>query len=452
MRITGFELATTPKLLGDLRELDSHGSLTPAAPTKDLAEDLMATWARCGSKLPTLKGVTGNSILRADGSIFDSPGYDPETQLYYAPADELVLEAMPESPTRHEIEEAVATLDDVFYDFPFDGDSSRCHLMALLITHVCRHLIDGQTPLFLLDKPKVGTGASLLVDVVSAIASGKPATMRPAPSTKEEWRKDITAIVLDGAPLVVFDNVSGTINADPLAGVITANSWSDRRVGYSETTGELPTGHITWVMTGTNIQLRSDLARRSVSIRLDAKSPRPWQGRTFRHKALLTYVKKNRGRLLSAVFTLMRAWMNAGRPVAGTEPLGSFEEWSKVVGGVCEFAGIKGFLANRNSLYENMDEDHTEWLEFLSAIHDQTGGEPFLAKNLQFGSSAIDPDCLPLQLTASFGKPEFVTALGRAFTQKKDARYDELHLEQVSNQTNSRKAKVWRVGREELAK
>jgi hypothetical protein len=49
--------------------------------------------------------------------------------------------------------------------------------------------------------------------------------------------------------------------------------------------------------------------------------------------------------LVWAALSILQAWIVNGTPV-GSKRLGAFEEWSNVIGGTLEVAGISGFLEN----------------------------------------------------------------------------------------------------------
>ena len=111
-------------------------------------------------------------------------------------------------------------------------------------------------------------------------------------------------------------------------------------------------------------------------IRLDARRTRPWLRDTagFRHPDLLGWVEQQRGRFVTALLTLARAWYVAGRPPAATPTVGGFCRWSQTVGGILAHAGVPGFLGNLETLYEEMDEEGEQWLAFLTAW-EECGGQ-----------------------------------------------------------------------------
>lgn len=113
-----------------------------------------------------------------------------------------------------------------------------------------------------------------------------------------------------------------------------------------------------WLATANNPALSNEMSRRVVRIRLDARVERPAEGTGFRH-ALPEWAMKERGRLIWVALTLGRAWLVAGQPTGTTRVLGSFEEWTRVTGGILAHAGIEGFLANVAEVYAMSDAEGT---------------------------------------------------------------------------------------------
>ena len=126
--------------------------------------------------------------------------------------------------------------------------------------------------------------------------------------------------------------------------------------------------------TGNNVRVGGDLQRRCYRIGLDPKSPTPWLNRTFRHPELVNWLTAERGRVLAALLTLVRSWYAAGSPASNVQVLGSFEAWSRTIGGILEYVEISGFLGTLQTTYETSDEETAQWVEFLTALHcRQTG-------------------------------------------------------------------------------
>jgi hypothetical protein len=145
----------------------------------------------------------------------------------------------------------------------------------------------------------------------------------------------------------------------------------------------LPVRAVT-IFTGNNIRLGGDMPRRCYRVRLDANAARPWMRGGFKHR-LPEYAAENRGRIITSLLTMARAWIVAGRPEGCNTILGSFESWCGVVGGILEYAGLAGFLDNLQEMYRDTaegEDDGEQWAAFVEAIHTELGEEAFTVKDL----------------------------------------------------------------------
>jgi hypothetical protein len=425
------ELLTEPRLRSRLARVanwvavSSNGDVKGIAPPKDVVADVLALG---GWPFPELVGVTDIPIVRPDGSVCTEPGYDAISGLVYAPAPGLRVPPVPEQPTPVEVRAAAALFGEVFVDFPYDGEASQAATWAATLTPILRPTVAGPTPLFLFDKPKQGTGASLLADAIGIIVTGRDLAKTTAPSDSSEWRKKITSLLIEGASLIVFDNVDRPLDSGHLASVLTDVEWRDRILGRSEI-ARLP-NRATWYATGNNLRVRGDIARRCIWSRMDAKLSRPWERRPedFRHPRLLAWVYEERGRLLAAALTLIRAWISAGRPTPAIRPLGSYEVWTTTIGGILEVAGVAGFLANLHRLYEQADEESAGWAIFLGALFDWYGVQPFTTAELveELDKRPELKHALPDDLATD--EKNLNRRVGRAFSSRIETRYDDYRL------------------------
>ena len=429
--------------VADFARITDHGE-TRVNPPEVVVKDIMALGAW---PFPALEAVVESPILRPNGSVFEQPGYDQETRLYYRPANGFELPKIPKIPKTADIRTALDLVNEAIGEFPFADESSAANTLALLLSPVVRQAIDGPVPMALIDKPQAGTGGSLLAETAAIIGSGRTAEMLGAPRDDEEWRKQITAKLSAGATMITVDNVEGALYAPSLARALTARTWTDRVLGRSETV--TVSQRATWIATGNNIILRGDLPRRCYWIRLDAKDSRPWQRQHFRHPDLLSWVMRKRGHLVHALLTIARAWFAAGKPKADKLPrLGGFECWAETVGGMVDFAGIPGFLGNLNDLYDKADESGAEWEGFLSAWHAHHGEDPITVAEL---TKLIKDNnhfraALPSDLLEALDKSDggFTRRMGNALSKRAGTRYgeDELH---VAVAGEFRRAKQWSV-------
>ncbi|MDP6496050.1 MAG: hypothetical protein QGI09_11740, partial [Dehalococcoidia bacterium] len=164
-----------------------------------------------------------------------------------------------------------------------------------------------------------------------------------------------------------------------MSAVLTTELWRGRRLGRSEIV-QVPNRAL-WIATGNNVRLSDELARRSIPIRLDAGEEQPELRTGFHHPDLLEWTLEHRGELVSAVLSLVRAWLDAGRP-KGEGTLGRYESWVGVMGGILAVADIPGFLSNRTTLYEQGDQEGREWSGFVGKWWERYRDWPVTSKDL----------------------------------------------------------------------
>jgi putative DNA primase/helicase len=73
---------------------------------------------------------------------------------------------------------------------------------------------------------------------------------------------------------------------------------------------------------------------------------------------------------VTAVLTLCRVWIAAGRP-PGKKTLGMFEDWATVIGGILDTAGVPGLLENSREFRAARADQAGEWRAFVTAWWNQ---------------------------------------------------------------------------------
>ena len=384
--------------------------------------------------LPPLHGIAKSPILHLDGTIRAGEGYDPVTCTYLAPEPGFVLGEVPDDPTPEDVEAAKAVLLEIHCDFPWVDSASRWNAVGAILTGIFRPIIAGPVPCWMLVKPQAGTGASLAQGATYTAITGETPPASVTPKSPEEWEKRALSTLVSGAPAHIWDNLEGNFRSDVLAALLTAWEWKGRVLGKSEDIW-VPQRTV-WMANGNNVQIGGDLARRLYLSRMDAEQAMPWLREDFQHPDLIGWVKENRGRIVAAALTLGRAWIRAGCPdPEKMPPLGGFEDWRRVVGGVLEFAGATEFMANAMETYLEADVELRQWEAFLSGIYDAFGSTPWTVAELK---ARLDreikevttfkiriSDVLPDDLGAAFSDPRrsFSHTLGRALARQDRRRF-----------------------------
>lgn len=322
---------------------------------------------------PVLEKVVRAPFFTRARKLALAEGYHPDSMAWYRPEPGVTIPEVPWNPDDEDMSLAKKLiLEELLGDFPFASDADKCGAVALALEVFARDMIKGNVPMHLVEAPKQGTGKSKLASVCLGIALGEVASST-LEQDEPEVRKFLTSRFLEGAPAIFFDNVSHFVNSAALAHAITHEVWSDRVLGSTKTA----TSHVrcTWAMTANNARYSGDFPRRISLCRLDlstadvensvAEQPETRSG--FRHPFLEEWARDNRGYLIWASLTIIQSWVSAGcKPWSGT-PLGSFEEWSRIMGGILENAGITGFLENRHQLVASGGDDRDAALDFCTA-------------------------------------------------------------------------------------
>lgn len=360
--VSGILYRTTSWVKQNWKEKSQAYYYTASKPPKEIAVDLCEY---PDPKLPEIEAIITTPQFNSQYKIITEPGYHEDDKLWYAPPGTLQIPKIPEEPPKNRVEKAINLLfNELLIDFPFVDVSDKANYLGALLLPFARKTIPGATPLHVLSAPTPGSGKTLLANLISVIATGRPCTAASFPSGEESIRKTITAELTKGQPIILFDNINQRIKSDALNTILTTEYWTDRILGQSKMI-TLP-NHALWLISGNNPELSVEIARRSIRIYLDPCTDRPWERKGFKHEALVQWTRNNRTELITACLTIIQAWIAAGRP-PGPQSIGSFEPWAKTIGGILENAGIHGFLDNRESLYESADSEGELWREFVAA-------------------------------------------------------------------------------------
>lgn len=285
-----------------------------------------AIMAKHGSRnFRRLEAICTAPILRSDGSILDTPGYDQKTGFLYV-TQELSPPKVPEEPT---IEDALLALEDLWYPFhkfPLDDSISTGVLLSALLSAVLRPCLS-TCPAYGFDAPAAGSGKTLLGRCIATLSCGKDVPVMPPAKDEEEWRKRLFSGLRGGDSVLLVDNVRDPIGNAAIDSFITSASFKDRVLGESNTL-ELPNKAL-FLMTGNNLVLTGDTHRRVLLVRIDSKQERPYT-REFEFNPL-DVIMEQRQQMVVAALTIVRAYIVAGQPRPAKGRIASFELWDDLV-------------------------------------------------------------------------------------------------------------------------
>ncbi|MFF2640344.1 bifunctional DNA primase/polymerase [Streptomyces niveus] len=336
--------------------------------------------------LPPLKGIVTSPVIRPDGSLLQSPGYDAETGLYLHPR--VAVRRLRPDVTADSLAKAKdIVLHQMLADFPFEKPSDRAHYLGALLTPILRPYFHGPTPMFIVSSTAAGSGKSLLKDIFK-YAYGSSDT--PWPENDTELRKSITTqLYTTGQPVIVLDNLPNgyTIKSPVLSALLTTESWGDRVLGASASV-TMPNDRL-WILTGNGLQTGGDNARRAMWVRLNPNVPDPDQRDGFKVGDLRPWLRTNASTVVAALVTMVRAWIAEGAPTIRTRK-GDYSEWASMMAGLLDFLGVPGWMTDRDDAMKQ-DAETAEWASFLIAWTEKFGGDTITATQAAQGL----PEFLP---------------------------------------------------------
>ncbi|MDO8608218.1 MAG: bifunctional DNA primase/polymerase [Phaeospirillum sp.] len=350
--------------------------------------------------LPTLTGFVTTPTLRADGSILNTPGYDPTTGILYQPNAE--FPELLDMPTHEDALAALTLLTDLVGTFKFVSSTDRAVWLSLVLTSVVRRSLD-TAPLHAFSAPVAGSGKSKLVDLAAIIATGGRAGVITQADGDTELEKRLVTELLDGSPFIAIDNCTRPLGGDQLCAALTQTEVKLRVLGESRAPQVLT--NATMAATGNSFRIKGDMGRRTLVCRLDPGVERP---------ELLAFdfdpieaVEGERGKYVIAALTILRAYAVSGSSLK-VQPLNSFANWSRRVRDALVWLDEPDAVGTQVQLRED-DPERKSAIEVLSQWNEVLGEEPVTVNRVI--TVVTDQHLAITPGTRNFVKPEFREAL-----------------------------------------
>jgi putative DNA primase/helicase len=345
---------------------------------------LEAILSRQGGGLNPLTRISGNPVIREDGSVVQSNGYDETTGIYVrldAP-----YPTVPDQPTHSEAIQALAELRMPFRGFPFVSSIDETVALSGILTGLVGSMLPAK-PAIGVNSYVAATGKTLLINTISMIVTGARLSQVTEGSTAAEKEKRVDSLLLDGHPLLGIDNISGSFGDDKLCTAVTSPVVAVRPLGRSEI-ARVRTPQL--FLNGNNLQPKGDFARRMLFVDLDAGVDDPSK-REFDFHADAEALA-DRPRLVTAALTILRAYHVAGRPKSGLPPVGSFEAWGRWIRDALVWVGQPDIAVSINRV-RNRDPERIALLSILTGWQNILGTQKLRTVEViaQAAEAARDP-------------------------------------------------------------
>ena len=292
-----------------------------------------------------------------------------------------------------DLEEAKATLVDLFVDFDFvhAGDKSRA--IAALLTPALAHsgilTNDGDTapprPMFYIDADSQGAGKNVLADFLTLPYVDNAARIAQDDSSVGSIDDKLGFAISTGENIILLDNLKPTrkqpeLSSSFIESLITADAkMSHRSPGQANVI--LETDGVCLYVTTNGMPISKDLAERSfyLSIR---KKPLDYSFRRY-PRGHNNWIRSNRPKIMSAIYTILREYVLRGKPTKKLDTKHRFvivtEALNYIVTEIMELPDISG---GTNSLSRINIGPSLEIVRAICFAVDKTGNLGNDLKNL----------------------------------------------------------------------
>ena len=314
-------------------------------PPPDIMQKVLARGHWPG--IPKLRRVVRVPPVSLGGLVGTKPGYDSASQTYYAGGG---LQ-LPDKPTKRDALAARDRLLRFVKAIKFRDVADQARWLAYLLTLATRSAFD-KCPLFLVTANEQGSGKSICAMLPFWLLYQE--SFDPADSLEDndpDLGKKLYGLSLK--PLVLWDNEPDgkTIRNATLASILTSGSKSARELGKHSFLRADFSGTV-FCYTGNKVGLDADLSCRAIVIQLNGK---PEPDSTFNPQEQ-KQVAALRPSAMRDVYTIIRAWAQAGCPPIAARPHDRFGDWSRIVQQVVLWLDMPDPVADNSEM--NADSDN----------------------------------------------------------------------------------------------
>lgn len=319
-----------------------------------------------------IDGVITAPVINHKGDI-TKPGYNKCSHLYYYPGKSNIQ--APDEVSKEVAQEAFNTLMKPFAEFTCSEELDKTALQCAVLTTIMRPYFT-KCPAIILDAPVYGTGKTFLAQCLGALGTGRNVSAISGIESENEMKNLIITKIMEDARVILLDNIMGKFNSVSLSSYLTSDEYEGRVSGsnikFSSRTKMLI------LLTGNNMRLGGDMARRVIRITLDSKvedlSTRVFSGNP------LNYILGNRDELVQAGLAVIKGFIQSSLLKPGS--MTSFESWDEMIRQPVLWLTGKDILDKyKQEQEDNSDKDDLR--RFVTGGRLLMGGGEFVAKDFQ---------------------------------------------------------------------
>jgi hypothetical protein len=377
-----------PELLNHaiwLKPVDS-GGWTHTEPDQQFAAELQALIDK--SPLKEIGPIARQPFFSSGMSLCNTPGYDEVTTVYgdFDPAKF----SIPERPSREDALSAAAELCALFEESGLETEFDQAAALSLILTAAVRPALP-TAPFFLLNAKDPGAGKKYLGDIACQFISPEPPLPLVLKKDQNEVSKAIFSSLIKGQSSLIFDEVmtdaDGILDLPkPLLTIATSEVYQDRVLGSSQM-AECSTRVLGMIM-GNNLRPTQDSVRRLIQINFSGHDI--VDGVKVYSRDPLSEVQLERERYVGLAFTIIQAWVTAGKPKSSYPKLPTFGVWCQFVREPILWLGYPDPVHNTLAA-QKQDDQILNLHDLFTAWYERHGSNRLTAGQLLQGTS-VTPD------------------------------------------------------------
>jgi len=349
--------------------------LAPALLSHDLAKAIMEAESR--SLLPTIASVHSCPILVADGNGLPKllcEGYHSECggvfitgRIHLPPNWETI-------PIGEAAGRLLYLIDEM--DFPSEGDRARA--IAAFITPALLmggHITD-RIPIDIAEADQSQAGKGYRHELVCTLYNEKAYLVAARSGGVGSLDESLGSGLISGQPFICFDNLRGKMDSPNIEAFITAPGFFPARVPHR---GEIQIDPRRFLiqLSSNGFESTRDLANRASICRIRKRHG-------YEYRDTLGELRANTGHYLGAVFRIVKAWMEAGKPKT-KDTRHDRREWCQTLDWIVQnLVGTAPLMDGHQEAQERTGSVGLTWLRSvaLAVKSDDKLGTPYTTKRL----------------------------------------------------------------------
>jgi len=255
--------------------------------------------------LPNIQRVVHCPVITPDGEVLHK-GYHEAAGGTLVTGDVNIVEV----PLKQAAENLLALLTD--FDFVSPGDKSRAVASFISPIMAFGGFFVGPPAMDLAEADKSQSGKTYRQEMARAICDEQAYPISQNKGGVGSLDESIAQALVSGKPFITLDNFRGNINSAKLEMILTWSGEVSARVPHK---GEISVdaSGVTFQLSSNGLETTPDLANRAAITRI-RKRPHGYRFTRWEEGDVQAHIKANQPHYLSCVFSVIKAWISAGKP------------------------------------------------------------------------------------------------------------------------------------------